>query len=55
MTKKTIHKVKLGEIFIHNGISYRRMGSALRGINMMTGQPKIFLGTEIVEVNENPL
>lgn len=55
MTRKIIHKVKLGEIFIYNGVRYRRLGAALRGINMLSGEPKIFLGTEIVEVDENPL
>lgn len=55
MIKKNIHKVKLGQVFIYKGTEYRRMGSQLRGINLLTGKPKIFLGTEIVEVNENPL
>jgi hypothetical protein len=52
---KSIHKVKPGEIFIYNGVEYRRVGSALRGIELLTGKPRVFLGVEIVEIYEDTL
>lgn len=52
MTKKNIHKVRLGDLFVYRGVKYRRMGSSLKGVDMLTGKPKIFLGTEMVEVYE---
>ena len=52
---KSISKVKLGHIFTYKSEDYRRMGRGLRAINMFTGELKLFIGTEMVDVHENSL